>query len=88
MSSSSSNANPNLVPAVEPVVWRTTFEVNGRPVTIEDTVMDNEDIVVAVARDMILPRCRTPKKSSGARHRAGDFYRCRVCLNWSLGVAT
>ena len=56
MSSSSSNTNPNLVPAVEPVLWRTTFEVNGRPVTIEDTVMDNEDIVVAVARDMILPR--------------------------------
>jgi len=56
MSSSSSNANPNPVPAVEPAVWRTTFEVNGRPVTIEDTVMDNEDIVVAVARDMILPR--------------------------------
>ena len=56
MSSSSSNANPNLAPAAEPVVWRTTFEVNGRPVTIEDTVMDNEDIAVAVARDMILPR--------------------------------
>ena len=46
MSSSSSNANPNLVHAVEPVVWRTTFEVNGHPVTIEDTVMDNEDTVV------------------------------------------
>jgi hypothetical protein len=30
--------------------------VNGRPVTIEDTVMDNEDTAVAVARDMILPR--------------------------------
>jgi hypothetical protein len=30
--------------------------MNGRPVTIEDTVMDNEDIVVVVARDMILPR--------------------------------
>src|SRR4030043_280445 len=30
MSSSSSNANPNPVPAVEPAVWRTTFEVNGR----------------------------------------------------------
>jgi len=56
MSSSSSNANLNHVPAVEPVVWRTTFEVNGRPVTIEDTVMDNEDTAVAVARDMILPR--------------------------------
>ena len=56
MSSSSSNANPNLAPTAEPVLWRTTFEVNGRPVTIEDTVMDNEDIAVAVARDMILPR--------------------------------
>jgi len=56
MSSSSSNANPNPVPAVEPAVWRTSFEVNGRPVTIEDTVMDNEDIAVTVARDMILPR--------------------------------
>ena len=56
MSSSSSNPNPNLVPAVEPVVWRTTFEVNGRPVIIEDTVMDDEDTVVAVARDMTLPR--------------------------------
>jgi len=56
MSSSSSNANPNPVPAVEPAVWRTTFEVNGCPVTIEDTVMDNEDTAVAVARDMILPR--------------------------------
>jgi hypothetical protein len=56
MSSSSSNVNPNPVPEVEPAVWRTTFEVNGRPVTIEDTVMDNEDIAVAVARDMILPR--------------------------------
>ena len=30
--------------------------MNGRPVTIEDTVMDNEDIAVAVAIDMILPR--------------------------------
>lgn len=30
--------------------------MNGRPVTIEDTVMDNEDIAVTVARDMILPR--------------------------------
>ena len=56
MSSSSSNTNPNLVPAAEPVLWHTTFEVNGRPVTIEDTVMDDEDIAVAVARDMILPR--------------------------------
>ena len=56
MSSSSSNANPNLVPAAEPIVWRTTFEVNGRPVTIEDTVMDDEDTAIAVARDMILPR--------------------------------
>ena len=56
MSSSSSNANPNLVPAAEPVVWRTTFEVNGRAVTIEDTVMDDEDTTVAVARYMILPR--------------------------------
>ena len=56
MSSSSSNANPNLIPAVEPIVWRTTFEVNGRPVTIEDSVMDDEDTAVAVARDMILPR--------------------------------
>ena len=56
MSSFSSNANPNPVPAVEPTVWRTTFKVNGRPVTIEDIVMDNEDTVVAVARDMILPR--------------------------------
>jgi len=59
MSSSSSNANPNPVPAVELAVWRTTFEVNGRPVTIEDTVMDNEDTIVAVARDMILPRDET-----------------------------
>ena len=59
MSSSSSNANPNPVPAVEPAVWRTTFEVNGHPVTIEDTVMDNEDTAVAVARDMILPRDET-----------------------------
>ena len=56
MSSSSSNANPNLVPVVEPVVWRTTFKVNGRPITIKDTIIENEDIVVAVARDMILPR--------------------------------
>jgi chromosome segregation ATPase len=56
MSSFSSNANPNPVPAVEPTVWRTTFKVNGRPVTIEDIVMDNEDTAVAVARDMILPR--------------------------------
>ena len=56
MSSSSFNANPNPVPTVEPAVWRTSFEVNGRPVTIEDTVMDNEDIAAAVARDMILPR--------------------------------
>jgi len=56
MSSSSSNANPNLVPAVESVVWRTTFEVNGRPVIIEDIVMNNEDTAVVVARDMILPR--------------------------------
>ena len=56
MSSSSSKANPNLVPAAEPVVWRTTFEVNGRPVTIEDTVMDDEDTTIAVARDMTLPR--------------------------------
>ena len=56
MSSSSSNANPNLVPEAEPVVWRSTFEVNGRPVTIEDTVMDDEDTAVAVARDMTLPR--------------------------------
>ena len=63
MSSSSSNANPNPVPAVEPAVWRTTFEVNGRPVTIEDTVMDNEDIAVAVARDMILPRCRASENT-------------------------
>jgi len=54
MSSSSSNANPNHVPAVEHVVGRTTFEVNGRPVTIEDIVMDNEDIAVAVARDMMM----------------------------------
>jgi chromosome segregation ATPase len=59
MSSSSSNANPNHVPAVEPVVWRTTFEVNGCLVIIEDTVMDNEDIAIAVARDMILPRDET-----------------------------
>jgi chromosome segregation ATPase len=59
MSSSSSNANPNPVPAVEPAVWRATFEVNGRPVTIEDIVMDNEDTAVDVARDMILPRDET-----------------------------
>ena len=56
MSSSSSNANLNLVPTVEPVVWRTTFEVNGRPVIIEDTIMDDGDTDIAVARDMILPR--------------------------------
>jgi hypothetical protein len=30
--------------------------VNGHPVTIENTVMNNKDTVVAVARDMILPR--------------------------------
>ena len=56
MSSSSFNANPNLVPTAEPIVWRTTFEVNGRPVTIDNTVMNDEDTVVAVARDMTLPR--------------------------------
>ena len=43
MSSSSSNTNPNLVPVVEPVLWRTTFEVNGRPVTIEDTYFLNSE---------------------------------------------
>ena len=53
MSSSSSNANPNLVPTTEPIVWRTTFEVNGRTTY---TVMDDEDIVVTVAIDMTLPR--------------------------------
>jgi len=58
-SSSSSNANPNPVSTVEAIVWCATFEVNGRPVTIEDTVMDNEDTAIAVARDMILPRDET-----------------------------